>query len=289
MAETTKRARRSQLRRYKKFCKKFNKSPFPCSASRAAIYAAHLAKDLTPVSIRNYLSAVWYTQKMKGYKDHSDNFILKQTLNGIERSFDPTKLLTRYPLTPQDLHNMHDLLDFSVANDRNFWLTALICYRGILRVSHITSATHTLFVKNVITGMGFMGLTITTSKTDQFGRDPYTVFFKDIPGSIFCIRSRLLDVVKGSSKEDTLVNISYECVNSKLKMLAVLLELPVGRVSTHSFRHGGTAMLQALGMSVDCIMRKGHWKSAAVRRYLHQSTGEMLKLESDPCKYLSSI
>ena len=226
---------------------------------------------------------------MKGYKDHSDNFILKQTLNGIERSYDPSNLIIRYPLTPQDLQEMHEFLDFSVSNDRLFWLTALICFRGILHVSHITSVSHALCVGNVVIGRGFMGLTIASSKTDQFDRDQYTVYLKDMPGSIFCVRDHLLQIVKESSKKDILVDISYECVNTKLKSLAVKLFLPVDRVSTHSFRHGGTAMLQALGMPVESIMRKGHWKSSAVRRYLHQSEGEMLKMENNPCKYLSGI
>ena len=49
----------------------------------------------------------------------------------------------------------------------------------------------------------------------------------------------------------------YSYVNTKLKIQALSLGLPVERVSTHSLRHGGATFLKNLGMSTQDIMKNG--------------------------------
>ena len=127
VAETTRKTRRQQLKRYKKFCRKFNFVNFPCSASQASLYASYLSDKLKPVSIRNYLSAVWYYQKLKGYTDYSTDFMYKKTLDGIERE-NSDETVNRYPLSAVDMVKIHSLLDLRLYSDRLFWL-ALLIYR----------------------------------------------------------------------------------------------------------------------------------------------------------------
>ena len=55
--------------------------------------------------------------------------------------------------------------------------------------------------------------------------------------------------------------LSYSYVNTRLKSLAMELQLPWSNVSTHSLRHGGATLLKDLGMNVNDIMKKANWKS----------------------------
>ena len=83
--------------------------------------------------------------------------------------------------------------------------------------------------------------------------------------------------------------MGYGFISSRLKGLAISLGLPVSRVSTHSFRHGGATLLKELGMPLTSVMLKGNWKSNAVHRYLHQSVRDLDILEKAPCDYFSSL
>ena len=112
VAPTTRKCRKQQLRRYKIVYKEYKVKPFPCTASQASLYATYLADKLKPVSIRNYLSAVVYYQKLKGHSDFSSNFVYKTTLDGIERMSENTTTV-RYPMSPEDMLGIYGMLDFN--------------------------------------------------------------------------------------------------------------------------------------------------------------------------------
>ena len=132
VSDSTRETRNSQLRRYKKFCRHMRLKPFPCSSFQARLYATKLSEKMKPVSIRNYLSAVWYFSKINGYPDFSSDFLFKQLLNGIERTFDNSNYHSRYPLSALELLAMYKFLDMRSAEDRIFWIAVTICFRGLL-------------------------------------------------------------------------------------------------------------------------------------------------------------
>ena len=299
VAPTTKLTRAAQNRRYKKFCKKFNLSLYPCSAPQAGLYATYLAEDnFAPVSVRNYVSAVWYQQKMLGFKDFSDDFVLRQTLNGIERSFNNPDKLGRYPFSPADILGIRAGLDLTVHNDIIFWIAVILGYRCLLRICHVTLSQHNIGVGSLSLMEGYILIRIRTSKTDQFGRQEFSVFLQDIPGSPWCIRKFIEDILSVSIPTDPLLchkvgkivfPLTYDEVYSRLKYFAIKLGLPEDRVSTHSLRHGGSTLLRDLGVPVESIMQRGNWRSSVVRRYLHQSVTQFTALELTPCTYFSSF
>ena len=267
---------------------------FPCSASQASLYASYLADKLKPVSVRNYLSAVWYYQKLKGYKDHSADFMYKKTLDGIEReySIEPS---TRYPLSAEDMVKIHSLLDMKLYSDKVFWLSLLVAYRGILRISHVVKSIHSLRLNDVHVTSEYVKIHVKTSKTDQYGRSPYDIYLTRIDGSVLCPALLLLEVVGKSQKYGKKIftihgkPLSYSYVNTRLKSLAMELNLPWSRISTHSLRHGGATLLRSLGMNVQDIMKKANWKSNAVYKYLHDNTKELLQLDVLPAKFFSKF
>ena len=299
VAPTTKATRRAQSRRYAKFCKSFNLILYPCSSTQACLYAKYLHdEDFSPISVRNYISGLWYQHKMLGMPVFNEDFILKQTLNGIEREFDPSSRVSRYPFTPHDLLRIYALLDFNNINDVLFWVAVLLGYRCLLRACHMTASRHNIGAGSLSLLDGYIRIDILTSKTDQFGRENFSVFVQDMPGTPWCVRHLITDLLQGSSPGDPLISrrvgricfpLTYDELYYRIKEFAFALGLPADRVSTHSLRHGGSTLLQDLGMPVSSIMRKGNWRSSAVRRYLHQSATELAVLEHSPCDYLSSL
>ena len=294
VAENTKKTRRQQLKRYRKFCKKFTFNSFPCSPSQASLYATYLADMLKPVSIRNYISAVWYYQKLKGFEDHSTDYMLKMTLDGIER-VNFTSSTVRYPMTTTDMLVIYSLLDMNMYVDKIFWLAILIAFRAVLRISHVTKSVHSLKLNDVKVTKDYVRFKISSSKTDQFGRKPHEIYLQRVMDSPLC-PGGLLEEVMGISRKfgENIFSIKgkplkYTYVYTRLKSLAVLANLPFSRVSTHSLRHGGATFLKKCGMSVDDIMKKANWKSKAVFKYLHDAKSELLKLDVLPSNFLSNL
>ena len=150
ISSSSRRTHRSQLNRYKMFCIRHDFRPFPCTTTQACLYATYLSVLVSPVSVRNYLSCVWYYNKLKGHHDGSSDFIVKQTLNGIDRLCTKGPSMERYPLTPADLLRMYSLLDMTNNYDIVFWIAVLICYRGLLRKSHLTPSPHTIIKRNYL-------------------------------------------------------------------------------------------------------------------------------------------
>ena len=213
VSEATRQARNTQLKRYNKFCRKFHFKSFPCTAKIAATYATYLSDWIKPVSVRNYLSAIWYMQKMLGFCDYSCDFMLKQTLNGIERLclFTPSE---KYPLTAVDLLKMFNLLDMSDALDRAFWVAVVLCFRRLLRQGHITSSVHTLQACDVHIMTTYMTVRIRSSKTDQFGKDPFTIYLQRIPGSPLCPAALLSEMLKATSPAPILLQANDSVCSS---------------------------------------------------------------------------
>ena len=205
VSDATKSTRDAQAKRYKRFCIMFNLIPFPASADQAGLYATYLQSEkFTPVSIRNYVSGVWYSQKMLGFSDCSGDFLLKQTLNGIERAFDPSKKVVRYPFTPQDLLRIFNMLDMSDINDVLFWLAVLLGYRCLLRACHMTDSPHSIGVSSLSLSEKYIRIRIITSKTDQFAREDFSVFLQDMPGSPWCARPLINKLLIAASPSDPL-------------------------------------------------------------------------------------
>ena len=299
MAPTTRKCRKQQLRRYNKFCKEYKVKPFPCTASQASLYATYLADKLKPISIRNYLSAVIYYQKLKGHSDFSSNFVYKTTLDGIERLSENTTTV-RYPMSPEDMLGIYGMLDFNNPVDKIFWLSIVIAFRGILRICHVTNSVHSIRVRDITICDDYVKIHIKTSKTDQYGQHPYDIYLQRSDGSPLCPALLLIDIINTrgvhlNSKVFTIRKKSssfvqeYSHVNTKLKTLSLSLGLPVGRVSTHSLRHGGATFLKDLGMSTKDIMKRANWKSNAVFKYLHDSSTQMLKLDVLPTKFINNF
>ena len=127
-SENTKKTYRSQVRSYLRFCELMDMSPAPISKETASLYAAHLAKRLLPVSIRQYMNVVRLIHLESGFPNPcEDNWFLKSTLAGIER-IKGNPVNRKAPVSPELLVRLYGLLDFSHIFDSMFWAAAVVMF-----------------------------------------------------------------------------------------------------------------------------------------------------------------
>ena len=297
VSSNTAKARDSSLNSYLKFCELYNLSPFPTTPYQASLYCTYLSTCVSPSTVSNYISGVWYHQKMLGFQDHSSNFMLKQTIKGIHRSsshIPPSKDV----ILPVHLVQMYTLLNHSNLNDLMFWLATLLGFRALLRKCHFTLSPHSLQFRDVELLDSGLKLTIRSSKTDQLGSKPSHVFVTKVANHIFCPMYHLTKILSFPqfSPHDhlfqvvykgKLVPMSYNYYRARLSEVGKASGLNIQNLTPHSLRHSGATYLQSLGIPLDVIKSRGNWSSSAVSRYLHPSDTYLQSLDEVPSKSFS--
>jgi hypothetical protein len=107
MAVSTRKTYGAGIRKFLKFCGQHQVSPLPAQKETVAYFAVALTRELTPSTIRVYLSAVTLMHRIAGFSDPAhNNYLLKLVLKGAKRihSLQPTK--KREPITVQLLANI---------------------------------------------------------------------------------------------------------------------------------------------------------------------------------------
>ena len=149
-ALNTRTAYKSRWNRYYGFCTDYGLVPLPASVTNMCLYITFLSKSVGYVTIKNYVSSVWVLHDHMGVPHvDPDNFLIKSTLQGAKRVLGSA---TRQvdPLSPGDLMCIHSSLDMNSWGDFVMWCAIVLCFRCLLRVSHVTSSPHTLRVKDVV-------------------------------------------------------------------------------------------------------------------------------------------
>lgn len=234
-----------------------------------------------------------------GFEPQQDNFRVKQTLLGAKRLGDNVKNES-YPLTPVELLAMYGHLNMLDFNDRVLWCVIIVAFRCLLRKCHYTPSPHILLFKDLSIMDDCISLKIRSSKTDQFGEKPFTVFICRIPGSPLCpynilqtiinrCKPRPMDPIFKILHGKELITLPYAYVNKRLKSLASLVDIDPSLVSTHSLRHGGATFLNCIGMPMDTIKSRGNWTSRAVDFYIHPSAAELYNRDVKPAEALSYL
>ena len=286
LSDATRRARKFQVKTYRRFCRLYSLPAFPCSAHQACLYITYLAKKLAPSSVSNYMSAVWTHQRCIGMSTHELDYKVHSTIRGVAR-LERRRKLIKYAITPADLLAMYKHINIVNPSDLIFWGALTLSFRALLRKSHVTPSPHSLRAEDIVFKEDYIIVTLRTSKTDQFGRSPVVVTVKSIPGSPLCPVSMLRRIfsLRNPGPKDPVFTVrscvglkpmSYSAYNNKLKLIAGKSGLDPKLVSTHSIRHGGATYLQSINMPLDSIKARGNWRSSCVNNYLHPSVAYKL-------------
>ena len=86
MAASTRKTYRSGIKKFLKFCDQHHVCPLPVLKETVAYFAVSTSRELTPATVRVYLSAVILIHKIAGFSDPTrHNFLLKVVLKGAKR------------------------------------------------------------------------------------------------------------------------------------------------------------------------------------------------------------
>ena len=298
MADSTKSARKSQWRIYLRFCDEFGLCGLPAEMDTILLYLAYLAQTRSYITIINYLSAVWSLHKLNGLQ-HIDPslFEIQMTLKGIKRVLGDVRTQAK-PITVKELRLMFSTLDMSDSQDIAFWLSLLLCFRGLLRKSNVVEPGMAVLLSDMeVTPWGVM-LNVRRTKTITCKERVLSIPFLALPSSIFCVKRFFLLLrlsVVYPSKDSQLISFmrggrwiraSYNWLGDKLSGISRTLGL--SHFTTHSLRRGSATALADADFTLLQIKDMGDWSSLAVLQYIIKSMEARKELDRRMCSALFS-
>ena len=266
------------------FCEMTGSIPIPADVNQICRYVVYLSDTLKYVSIINYLSAVTQLHKLYGYDVHfSTNYLIKFTLAGLRRVLgDPQP--NRPTLHVQDLLAMYRRVNLTDIEERAMWACIVLGFRSLLRKSNMlwshTSDSHVIRREAIQFFPWGMLITISSTKTIQYGQRKVTIPITASPGSPLCavywVRQHLLDVPTSSSdiplfqvpKGKSYTPLTYNKVLSFLKSLLRRTGRDPDNVGLHSLRRAGASYMHSIGLTLEDIRQVGDWQSLAALIYL---------------------
>lgn len=273
-SSNTWKTRKSQWRKYLDFCEVHELEPLPASIDTICLYISYLTFAFQYSSITNYLSAVWRLHDWFGYSSNvRDSFAIKCTLAGAKRVLG-SRVVQCTPLLPKDLLKILKVLYLRNYMTLVIWCMILLCFRCLLRKSHVTDSPHNLSLKDIMFTDYGMDVYIRSSKTIQFQERELVlpiVESKSPLCPVKCLRD-YLDVRPATRSTELFVDrrgrpITYKYYCSSLKKFCILAGLR-GYFATHSLRRGGALFLSSIGLPLHEIQTYGDWRSLSVLLYL---------------------
>ena len=293
LAETTKRAYKSQLNAYLKFCFNFSLIPAPATQETLNLYTAFLARTLSPSSIPAYLNVVRLLHLESGFANPiAGNWELMTMQKGIARLLGKPPR-QKLPITVHILLDLHRTLTNSHI-DLAFWAACLIAFLGFFRKASLIPSADMLSAKKFIARSDVKHLTLSAfsvdvrhSKTNQFGLKVLNLPFVACPDARLCpVRALIAHLGSSCLPQDrplfNFVENTKEVVFThaifvkKLKTLLKVTGHPSSEISSHSFRRGGATLAYSVGLSTTEIKLRGDWRSNAYERYLCVSPESVL-------------
>jgi hypothetical protein len=184
IAPSTSRSYSSGVRRYLSFCSLYNLVPRPLSQATLCHFAAYLlSSQLTPTTIRSYLSALRFYQISNGGQDPgmSDWPQLHYVLRAIHRTSPALSRPTRLPVTPEVLRSLYVVWDSQPVSyvSQMLWAACCLGFSGFLRSGEFTCPSTSAYTPSMlspgdvvtddIANPTFLSVVLRSSKTDIFG------------------------------------------------------------------------------------------------------------------------
>lgn len=290
-AEGTQKNHRTQWRAYLLFCHYFSFCAVPASTEVLSLYCQFLSRNMTPESVRNYLSGVKLLHIILG--ESVSQFLayeIKITLRGIER-------LARHvpvrapPVTPELLLAIARNCDFSNGRDVvllcafsfTFFLFARVSNIVPLSLKKFDSSVH-LCREDISRSSSGLLVTFKWSKTMQCGKRVLSLPLLPIPGSRICpvrLYHLMCQLIPSRPRMPAFVLLdttehSFPLTKSvfvrEFRDRLTLAGIPHALTFRgHSFRRGATTWAFKMGIPGEFIQVYGDWVSEAYKSYLEFS------------------
>jgi hypothetical protein len=292
-SEATKKAYRSELNAYYRFCIYFGRTPCPADQITLKCYIAFLSRSLKPSSLPCYLNVVRILHVHSGFdKPFLNNFEISLIKRGVSRALGAPPVQKR-PITLDLLHLILLRLDMSEARDISFWAACLVCFFGLLHKGSLLPESHLdcsrcVLRSDVIMRAENFILKVRHTKTAQLAQRIIIIPFVSCEDSTLCPVLNLLIHLTQSPLSPSYPLFSYVSAGKvfgynhssfvdKLRAIIKGLGIDSSRFSGHSFRRGGCTLCFQAGLSLLEIKRRGDWKSQAFERYIHIPSESIFK------------
>ncbi len=260
---------------------------WPASIQHIILYISHLSlSEFSPSTISAHVSAIAFAHKANGWKDPSENFIIKKLLEGCRR--DNPRVDSRLPITSDILKQLVAVLPAVCKSQYEYVLfkaAFTLAFFGFLRVGEFTCSSKKAPTERVLSihDVSFQGrelvktvmqIRIRYSKTDQRGLTSYLKI--DSANDLrICPVNAMREFLKIRPNNQGPLFIHFDAdpvtsyqFNHVLKCGISTIGLPPVKYSAHSFRIGAATMAAQNGFSEDEIKQMGRWKSSAVQIYV---------------------
>ena len=259
---------------------------FNCSVTQASIYATYLSKYMLASSIISYLSAVVFFHTLEGFKPpYLADCQLRATINGIKnRQAQPKR--QKDPILPCHLQAMFGGLNLSSDLHVCVWAAILVCFRALLRVSHVVSSPHLLLDGDVeLTEWGML-VTVSSSKTSKSYSAPHRIPLSRVKDKRLCpvywlerVRARKHPAPTSPAySTDSVKILTYSSYTRVFKSLLADAGIR-GDFATHSLRTGGATLMASTKCTLTQIKNRGQWASDCVFQYLKPTLSDDLEAD----------
>ena len=262
------------LKTYKIFLVSMSRTwhcPYPVTDLLAFITHLH-QKGLASATIKSYLSALSYFNKLYGGNDTTKAFAIQQLLVGISNI--PSHSVRRLPLFPSDLQTLISALSVSDCSPYKCALFAAMLSIGFalaLRIGEMTNSCHNLIFKDISCSNSTLVVTFSSYKhckpsypmvhvlkrsSDPVCPIPFLLHYLklrgDSPGPLFLFKKAA---------------VSRKFFSDVFKHLISVAGLK-GFYSPHSLRIGAASWWAHKGASDSQIRQRGRWNSDAFKQYI---------------------
>ena len=286
--QSTRANHRTHYAAYVEFCNEYEFQQFPATTWRYCQFAQYLAwQQKKPGTIKNYVSTIRVLHRLQGYwtPDPGQIHYNKMILAFEKQRQEPVKQAA--PMTHQVLLQLYEHVDFRSELQAVTWVSLLVGFTLVLRVSNLAPRTRTEFDprKNLLRSdlqyvKGFWTVNIRWTKTIQTMNR--TILAPLVPAAvkIICPQhwiTRMIKLIPAEPQEPLfLVRQGHTRLPLAITQISRLLDkwckaagLDPGMYTPHCLRRGGLSWAHQAKVSGEALKMMGDWASNAYLRYIH--------------------
>lgn len=301
-ADSTRRTREYQWRKYLNYCDRISVHPLPLDTEIICTFLLHLAlQGLKYSTINNEVSALILYGKIHDTPcDLRADFDVHLTLKALRRLLGDSAI-AKEELFPSELLLIKQQVNMDVPTEMMIWTGVLFLYRSLLRKGHVFSGEFdgNLLRRSEIefTDYGLL-ISVYRSKTIQFQERRLQIPVCYVGGPL-CIVSLLHHYfvtypmptdspLLSRMVEGKVVVPSYSQALRCLKRWSLHAGIKKD-IGMHSLRRGAATMMAMAGFALEDIKDRGDWRSLSVLRYLSYPLSRKITIDKKIVKLLHSF
>ena len=257
---------------------------FPIASSNISLFIAFLSiRGYAASTVATYISAIGYYHKVNGFIDPTDNFVIREMIEGFRRKGPKCKDI-RQPITLPMLRLILASLD-SVCSSQfkslAFKAAFSVASFGFMRVGEIVADSRNLIQNSVLrlhdvslTADRGMQVTFRHAKNNQCG-PPQVIWIPRSADTAICPVRAMQVYLRVRPACGSILMCHFDGSPITRGQFCYVLGRsiqfcgwPVTDFKSHSFRIGAATRAAELGIADEIIMQMGRWKSAAFKSYI---------------------